>query len=211
MSKTISPGILSSKRALVDIGPHADRGGVNHDIEMAQQRLIVRRSVSPPTRAGEGANTIRIAAGERDFGASVGQRAGRAARRAAIADNQHGGLGKLDQFRERPETASASVLVRAICRLCATTVFTAPMRLRQRIHMIEIAHDAALVGMVTLKPDERKILGELEKIAQLIRVHQQRHIDRIDAPRLKRAVVDVRRNRMPDRVRNHAQRFSRLS
>ena len=61
-----------------------------------------------------------------------------------------------------------------------------------------------LCGMVTLKPASGRRVGHGEKIAQARRRDQERQIDRVHPPRLKRAIVDRRRDRVADRIGDHA-------
>ena len=71
---------------------------------------------------------VRIAARERHFRPRIGQRAGRAARRAAVAHNQHRGFRQLISFESGPDTASASVFDPRHLPALRPTVFTAPIR-----------------------------------------------------------------------------------
>ena len=78
---------------------------------------------------GQRAHAIRIAARDAQLRAGIRQCAGRAAGRAAIADNQQRRL-SADRiiFDSGPDTASASVFVPRHLPALRQTVFTAPMR-----------------------------------------------------------------------------------
>ena len=61
-----------------------------------------------------------------------------------------------------------------------------------------------LCGMVTLKPATGSVAGQQEEIAQLRRRNQERQVHRIQPTRLKRAIVNGRRNGVAHRIGDHA-------
>ena len=86
-------GDLVFEEALVDVREHAERGGVHHGVEVAGIELLLEQRFGAADLA-EGADAVGIAAHQGDLGAGVGKRAGRAAGGAAVADDQHAGVGE---------------------------------------------------------------------------------------------------------------------
>ena len=87
---------LVVEEALVDMREHAERGGVDHGVEMAGIELLLEERFGAADLA-EGADAVGIAAHQGDLGAGVGERAGRAAGGAAVADDQNDGIRELEQ------------------------------------------------------------------------------------------------------------------
>ncbi len=100
MSKTTSAGNAAVEEALVDVRKHAQRRGMHHDVEMTLAELLADQRFGAAD-LGERAHAVGIAAHQRDLGAGIGERAGRAARRAAVAHDQHG------SFRQPQQRATA--------------------------------------------------------------------------------------------------------
>ena len=51
---------------------------------------------------------------------------------------------------------------------------------RQRIDVVQIAHDALLMGDGDAEAGQGQIFGQLEKVPQLRAAHQQRHVHRVN-------------------------------
>ena len=204
MSKTTSPGICPLKKHSFTVRAHAERRGVDHGVEMPRRRAV--RAPSPRRR-----KSWRARARGRHCGPPA--RSWRRRRRARMPRRApprrcprsapwiSAGAARFDSG---PVTPAASVLAPRHLPALRQTVFTAPMRLRQRIHHIQIADDLLLVRNGDAESGDRQRVGQRKEIAQLRRRHQERQIDRIDPPRLKGAVVHGGRNGMPHRVGDHA-------
>ncbi len=76
--------------------------------------------------------------------------------------------------------------------------------LGQRIHHIQIADDLLLVRNGDAESGQRQLFRQRKEIAQMRGRHQERQIDRIDAPRLKGAIVNGGRNGMAHGVGDDA-------
>ncbi len=115
--------------AVVHVGPHADRSGVDHDVEMAGERLLTGHGFTAD-EAGEGAHAIGITSGKCDLRAGDGEGAGSGPGRAAVADDETRKLSAVGSSWETgPETAAASVLLPRHLPALRQTVLTEPMRL----------------------------------------------------------------------------------
>ena len=144
MSKTTSAGMLPSKKHSFTCGIHAERRGVHHGVEMAGVELLAQQRFGAAD-LGEGAHAIGIAAHQGDLGAGVGERAGRAARRAAVADDQHRGFRQTQQARERAgDAGGVGIGAAPLAGLAPHRVDRADAA-RQRIHHVQVADDLLLV------------------------------------------------------------------
>ena len=74
----------------------AERGGMHHGVEVVGIELFLDQGFGAADLA-ERADAVRIAAHQGDVCAGVGKRAGRAAGGAAVADDQHAGVGEFEQ------------------------------------------------------------------------------------------------------------------
>ena len=84
-------GDVAVEEALVHVGEHAERRGVHHGVELTPGELLAAERFGAAD-FGERAHAVGIAAHQRDVGAGIGKRESRAARRSAVAHDQHRGF-----------------------------------------------------------------------------------------------------------------------
>ena len=191
------------EEALVDVREHAERGGVDDGVEVVGIELFLEKRFGAAD-FGEGADAVGIAAHQGDPGAGVGKRASGAPGGAAVADDQHAGVGDLEQARERPSDAGGiGIGATPLAGLAPDGVDSADAS-RQRIHHVQVADDLLLVGDGDAETGEGKLGGQREEIAQACRGDQERQIDGVHAFGLKRAVVHGGRDGVAHGVGNHA-------
>ena len=162
-------GNLAVEEALVDVREHAERRGVHHGVEVAANRAVRAAAASAPQILAQGAHAVGIAAHQGDFGAGIGERAGRAAGRAAVAHDQHRGVGKLQQAGERTgDAGGVGIGAAPLAGLAPDRVDRADAA-RQRVHHVQVADDLLLVRNGDAEAGERQLGGQREEIAQACR------------------------------------------
>src|ERR1035437_8374490 len=191
------------EETLVDVWEHAERGGVNHGVEVVGNELLLEERFGAADLA-EGADAVGIAAHQGNLGAGVGKRASRATGGAAVADDQHAGVGDFEQAGERAGDAGGVGIGAAPLAGLAPDGVDGADAARQRFHHGQGADDLLLVGDGDAATGEGKFGGQREKIAQACRGDQKRQIDGIHAFGLKCAVVHGGRYGVAYRVCNHA-------
>ena len=182
---------------------------MHHGVEMAGVRLLAQQRLRPAD-FGQGAHAVGVAAHQRDLGARIRKCARRAARRPAVAHNQH------RRFRQPQQPPQRQRYPRRVGIRSAPLARLAPHRVhranapRQRVHHVQVADDLLLVRQGDAETGQRQFGRHREEIAQVRRRHQERQVHRVHAARLEGPVVHRRRNGMADGVRNHAINLGRL-
>ena len=198
-------GNVAVEEALVHMREHAQRRGVHQRVEMALVQLLaqqrLRRRRSWPAR-GRG----RHCGPPGDLAPGIGS-----ARRPRCAPRPPLPTISTEAFASRTCRAERTSDAGRIGIGAAPFPGLAPHRVdradaaRQRVHDVQVANDFLLVRNGDAEAGEWAAWSASEKKSRKhAGRHQERQIHRVHAPRLERAVVHGRRNRMPDRVGNHA-------